>query len=228
MLSPKATPYFLHCCLLTALPLLAARAEPVDFSKEILPLLSDNCFGCHGPDASNRKAGLQLDKQAQAIVKLKSGNHAIVPGESGASSILERLQSTDSDELMPPPDSGKTVSPEEIARIKRWIDEGAEWGGHWAFEAPKQPVVPKTPSSWNQANQIDAFIHESLHSAQLTPEREADKETLIRRVTLDLTGLPPTVEEINAFLADDSGQAYEHVVDRLLRSKKYEIGRAHV
>lgn len=221
MLSPKATPYFLHCCLLTALPLLAARAEPVDFSKEILPLLSDNCFGCHGPDASNRKAGLQLDKQAQAIVKLKSGNHAIVPGESGASSILERLQSTDSDELMPPPDSGKTVSPEEIARIKRWIDEGAEWGGHWAFEAPKQPVVPKTPSSWNQANQIDAFIHESLHSAQLTPEREADKETLIRRVTLDLTGLPPTVEEIDAFLADDSGQAYEHVVDRLLRSKKY-------
>ena len=200
---------------------LTAKAEPVDFSKEILPLLSDNCFGCHGPDASNRKAGLQLDQRDGAIAKLKSDNHAIVPGDSGASSILARLESTDPDEQMPPPESGKTVTPEEIARIKQWIDEGAEWGGHWAFEAPQKPNVPETPKTWNQTNPIDAFIQQSLQSAQLAPEQEADKETLIRRVTLDLTGLPPTVEEVDAFLADDSEHAYEHVVDRLLRSKKY-------
>ena len=207
--------------LATASFTLTARAENVDFSKEILPLLSDNCFGCHGPDSSNRKAGLQFDQQDRAVAKLKSGNHAIVPGDSSASSISARLMSTDPDDQMPPPDSGKTVSFEEIARIKQWIDEGAEWGGHWAFEAPKKPKVPETPSSWNQSNPIDAFILKSLQSTKLVPEAAADKATLIRRVSLDLTGLPPTVEEVDAFLADDSGQAYEQVIDRLLRSKKY-------
>lgn len=206
-------------CLVPA----ASRADEssLDFSRDILPLLSENCFKCHGPDESNREAGLRLDQQDSALAELDSGDTAVVPGKSGASALYQRIVSKDSGLRMPPIDSGKSLSDEEIARVKQWIDSGAEWSGHWAFEAPTKPSVPDPVADWQSNNSIDRFIHTRLLSEKLKPESRATKATLIRRVTLDLTGLPATVKEVDAFLADDSPQAFEHVVDRLLQSKRY-------
>lgn len=207
--------------LLLSASSLARGEKVVDFSREILPLLSDNCFECHGPDGANREAGLRLDKREGATGKLKSGAAGIVPGKSDHSAVYQRLTSSDADEKMPPPESGKSLTESEIKTIQKWIDEGAEWSRHWAFEPPVKPEVPTAQPDLPSENQVDLFIQDTLHEANLQPEPPADKETLIRRVTLDLTGLPPTLAEIDAFLADDSAQAYEHVVDRLLRAEKY-------
>ncbi len=205
-----------------ALTVISVQAEnPVDFSREILPLLSNNCFECHGPDERERKAGLRLDTHEGALALLESGDHGVVPGDSGKSSIVTRMLTTDADDRMPPIDSGKSMRASEIAKIRQWIDEGAAWGGHWAFEKPERPSVPSEMEGWRTANAIDRFIQARLHEADLAFESRADKETLIRRVTLDLTGLPPTVKEVDAFLADTSAEAFERVVDRLLRSKKF-------
>ena len=198
-----------------------AMSADIDFSKDILPLLSDNCFKCHGPDEANRESGLRLDKHESAIVKLDSGNTAVVAGHSEQSELFRRITTADVDLKMPPVDSGKTLSDDEVALIKRWIDGGAGWSKHWAFEPPKNHPVPKTVEGWSAANAIDNFLHAGLQSAKLSPEERASKETLIRRLTLDLTGLPPTVAQIDSFLADESPQAYEKVVDRLLSSQKY-------
>ena len=206
-----------------------AAAEPaIDFSRDVLPLLSENCFKCHGPDEANREAGLRLDKPEGATAKLDSGETAIVSGESESSTVYQRISSPDPDLRMPPVDSGKKLSPAEIARIKAWIDAGAEWSGHWAFEAPRKPAIPKPVAGWQSENAIDLFVHAKLQSAKLQPEPLADKPTLIRRVTLDLTGLPPTLEEVEGFLADDSPQAFERVVDRLLNSKRYAEHMARI
>ena len=197
-------------------------AEPgVDFSRDILPLLSNNCFGCHGPDGAKRKAGLRLDKEEGALATLKSGARGVVPGHSSASEVYRKITHQDAAERMPPPESGKQLTQAEIARIKAWIDEGAPWAGHWAFQRPVKPAIPPARAGWQVENHIDLFVHDALHQADLAPEPEAGKETLIRRVTLDLTGLPPTIEEVDVFLADESRDAYERVVDRLLRSEKY-------
>ena len=213
---------------LTALPILLVSVngltadEPAaNFSRDVLPLLSENCFKCHGPDAPNRKAGLRLDKQEGALAKLESGVTGVVPGKSDASAVFERITSADPDLRMPPPDSGKSLSPADIAAIKQWIDSGAVWTDHWAFQPPTRPAPPAAVAGWRIENPVDQFIHARLQQAKLAPEPQADKETLIRRVTLDLTGLPPTIKEIDEFLADESPMAYERVVDRLLQSKKY-------
>jgi hypothetical protein len=193
----------------------------VAFSRDILPLLSENCFKCHGPDEGERQAGLRLDRQDGALAKLESGNTAVVPGKSDASELIRRITTGDPDLRMPPPDSGKSLTAEQIARIKAWVESGAEWTGHWAFQPPTKPNLPAAIEGWQVESPIDLFIHTRLKAAKLAPEAIADKETLIRRVTLDLTGLPPTVKEIDAFLADDSPMAYEKVVDRLLQTKTY-------
>ena len=200
----------------------------LNFSRDILPVLSENCFKCHGPDEGNRESGLRLDQHESALIALESGKHAVVPGSSEQSELFRRISSGDDDVKMPPPDSGKKLNKLQIAVIKRWLDEGAEWSGHWAFQPPAKPQVPAAVAGWQTNNPIDNFIHMKLNQAGLVPEYHARKETLIRRVTLDLTGLPATVQEVDEYLADESDQAWEHVVDRLLRSEKYGENMARI
>jgi mono/diheme cytochrome c family protein len=199
----------------------APAAPPVDFNRQILPILADNCFACHGPDETQRKAKLRLDTKEGAFGKLRSGGHAIVPGKSAESVLVERITEDDPHRIMPPAKSGKHLKPEQIALLKQWIDQGAPWTAHWAWAPPRRPALPKVgDASWPR-NPIDSFILARLEKEGLRPSPEADRVTLIRRVTLDLTGLPPTPAEVDAFLADAGPDAYEKVVDRLLRSPRY-------
>ena len=206
---------------------LAARDELVNFNRDIRPLLSDRCFKCHGPDEKERQAGLRFDQEEGAKSEAESGGIPIVPGDLSRSLLIERITATDPDLRMPPPDSGKTLSPAEISKLKAWVKSGAQWSDHWAFITPSRPDVPKQVRRWEIQNSIDLFIQARLKSEKLAPEPEAKRETLIRRVTLDLTGLPATIQEVDDFLADDSTLAYEHVVDRLLKSERYgeHLGR---
>ncbi|MFP6738174.1 MAG: PSD1 and planctomycete cytochrome C domain-containing protein, partial [Planctomycetota bacterium] len=198
-----------------------AAGDDVDFSRDILPLLSDNCFKCHGPDEANRKAKMRLDKHEASIEKAENGRARIFPGKSGQSDLYSRISSDDPDERMPPPHTGKTLTKTEIELIRKWIDGGAQWAGHWAFESPKPQKIPEPVKNWTVNNPVDNFIHASLTRAGLSPQERASKGTLVRRVTLDLTGLPPTLKEVDDFLADKSGKAYESVVQRLLDSPRY-------
>jgi hypothetical protein len=199
----------------------AAEEKAIDFSRDILPLLSETCFKCHGPDQANREAGLRLDKHEGALAKLESGKVALVPGKSNESSIYQRITSKDPELRMPPIDSGKELTQAEIELLKKWIDGGGQWSGHWAFQAPQKPELPGPVKGWKTENPIDLFVQPRLQAAALKPAAEASKETLIRRLTLDLTGLPPAIKEVDAFLQDDSPAAYERVVDRLLKSSRY-------
>lgn len=214
LLKPSLT--VLTLCCSTSL----FAATKVNFSREILPILSDNCFYCHGPDAGHRKAKLRLDDEADAK-KERKGEAVIVPGDSAKSLLVARITTTDTDDLMPPPDSHKKLSASQIELLKRWIDEGARWGQHWAFNKIERPEVPKVKKSNGIRNPIDAFVVEKLSREKLRPSPEADKATLIRRVTLDLTGLPPTPQQVEAFLEDKSSNAYEKLVDRLLATPAY-------
>ena len=176
----------------------ALAADAVDFSRDVLPLLSNNCFQCHGPDEANREAGLRLDQHDAALAKLESGTTAVVPGNVSESELIQRITTTDSDLKMPPEDSGKSLTPEQIALITKWVEGGAEWSGHWAFEPAEEPGVPAAVDGWAATNPIDRFIQRDVKAAGMSPEARASKETLIRRATLDLTGLPPTIEQIDA------------------------------
>ena len=198
-----------------------AGDHPIVFSRDIRPLLSDNCYACHGPDAANRPSELRFDLRESALAKLESGPPAIVPGDPAGSQLYQRITSQDDSVRMPPPETGKKLTPAQQDLIKRWIEQGASWGNHWAFEPIRRPPVPQVSGKYPAYNPIDAFIQEKLASAGLEPSPPADKETLIRRVTYDLTGLPPTIAEIDAFLADNSPDAYERLVDRLLKSPHY-------
>jgi hypothetical protein len=208
-------------------PLLLAFTAPVaaedgklNFNRDIRPILSNTCFKCHGFDDKTRMADLRLDTVEGATAKLESGATAVVPGNSAASELIKRLTATD-DTKMPPADSGKTITPEQIELLKRWIDEGAEFKQHWSFIAPVRPMPPEVQHKEAVRNPIDNFILSRLEQEGLAPAPRADKITLIRRVTLDLTGLPPTPQEVADFLADESPEAYATVVDRLLRSPRY-------
>lgn len=183
------------------------------------PILSDGCYTCHGPDPNSRKAGLRLDIEEEAFKKLPSGKFAIIKGDVNGSEIIRRMLSSDEDLIMPPLHSNLTVSDRDIALIAKWIDQGAEWKEHWSFLPLEEPKVPELSNEWKRINEIDHFIQSSLLQMGLSPSAEADKEHLIRRVTMDLTGLPPTLEEIDDFLQDDTAEAYEKVVDRLLKSE---------
>lgn len=187
----------------TSVPILAALlptlavAEKVDFITQIQPILSENCYACHGPDETKAEGKLRLDVREKALKGGESGL-AIVPGDPDASLILKRILHTEPDELMPPPDKKKPLKPEQIALIRQWISEGAEWGVHWAFETPERPEVPKTTnSSWSK-NTIDHFVLARLEAAKLKPSPDADPKTFLRRLSLDLTGLPPTLDALSA------------------------------
>ena len=194
---------------------------PSTSNRDIRPLLSDRCFACHGPDEGSREAGLRLDEKESAYSELESGETAIVPGDSEASSLVDRITVDDPDFRMPPPDAGKGLKPDEIALLTRWVEQGAPWAKHWSFETPQRPALPAIQDAAWARNEIDAFIAARLQREKLMPSAEADKATLIRRVTFDLTGLPPTLAEVDAFVKDDSPDAYEKVVDRLLKSPHY-------
>ncbi|MCH7919394.1 MAG: DUF1553 domain-containing protein [Planctomycetes bacterium] len=201
---------------------LQGAPEQIDFNRDIRPILSQNCFACHGPDKGQRVSGLRLDSSAGAYAKLKHGR-AIVPHDPEASIAVGRIKSGDPDRRMPPPDSNKKLTSDQIKRIETWIAQGAEYQGHWSFTPPVKADVPRVPEAAGQwaKNPIDHFIHRRLQEEKLAPSPEASRPALIRRATLDLTGLPPTLEEIDAFLADKSPGAYEKVVDRLLASPHY-------
>src|SRR5579884_11157 len=197
---------------------LRVRAE-VDFSRDILPILSDKCFHCHGPDAKARKANLRFDTKEGAF-RLRKGKTVIVPGNNAASELIRRI-TADEDERMPPPESNRSLTAKQIDLLKKWVEEGAKWGRHWAFEPPRRPPIPQTRRRDWARTDLDAFILARLEREGLQPAPEAPRRTWLRRVTLDLTGLPPTLAEMDAFLADKSANAYEKVVDRLLASPRY-------
>ena len=193
--------------------------EPPNFSRDILPILSDNCFACHGPDAKSREADLRLDQQESA---LRIEKPIILPGKSGESELMKRILSTDSEAVMPPSKSRRKLTVPQKELLKAWIDAGAKWGKHWAFEPIRRPAIPKIENQKSKLeNPIDAFVRARLEREGLTPSPEAPKHTLLRRVTLDLTGLPPSLEELDAFIADRSPDAYEKAVDRLLKSPRF-------
>lgn len=197
--------------------LLSGRpCDAVDFSRDIRPVLSDKCFTCHGPDASTREADLRLDIREFAV----SGG-AITAGNVDASTLIERITSTDPDVVMPPPATDKKVTPQEVALFKAWIKNGAEYTTHYAFTSPTRPAVPETnDTDWHQTP-FDAFVLKRLESEGLTPSERSDRETLIRRLSLDLIGLPPTTEEIDSFINDNSPKATQAVIERLLSSPHY-------
>jgi hypothetical protein len=193
------------------------RSGKIDFNRDVRPILSDACFACHGPDKKKRKAGLRLDVRDATV---RAGS-VIVPGKAAESELYKRLLHSDARKRMPPKKSGKTLTAAQIAVLRQWIDEGAPYALHWAYVPPERAGLPKVKNSTWPRNSIDHFILARLESAGLAPSAEADRTTLIRRVTFDLTGLPPTTEEVDAFLADRSATAYEKVVERLLKSPRY-------
>jgi len=205
------------CSTFTLFVAAAGAEEPVEFNRDIRPILSDRCYYCHGPDEDERKADLRLDIAEGALRNL-GGYAAVVPGDPDASELFHRIISHDEDEVMPPPSAKKpAVSPEEIQTFRKWIEQGANYQGHWAFEPIKDPAVPDI----GEENPIDAFIRARLAREGVEPSARADKYTLIRRATLDLVGLLPTPEEVGNFATDDDPNAYDKLVDRLLASEHY-------
>src|SRR5437016_5490213 len=198
-----------------------AAQQDIDFNRDIRPILSDHCYACHGPDENKRKAGLRLDRPEEALKTLKSGDRAIVPGDVEKSTLVQRLTSCDPDEVMPPPKEGKPLRAEQVELLIRWVKEGAKRKNHWSLIVPERPALPEVREKNWPGNEIDYFILERLEKDGLKPAPEADKATLIRRASLDLTGLPPTINEVDAFLADKSPEAYEKLIDRLLDSAHY-------
>ncbi|MDQ6665444.1 MAG: DUF1549 domain-containing protein, partial [Acidobacteriota bacterium] len=201
-----------------ACPLATQAAPTIDFDREIRPIFSDNCFSCHGPDEKHRMANLRLDLKDDALTKV------IVAGDASKSKLFQRISAPTKARRMPPPSATTTLSEKQVELVRQWIDQGAKWDMHWAYIAPKRPVVPHVehdPTGNWPRNPIDNFILARLESEKLNPSPAADKATLLRRVTFDLTGLPPTPAEVDAFLADKSPDAYEKRVDRLLASPRY-------
>jgi Protein of unknown function (DUF1553)/Protein of unknown function (DUF1549)/Concanavalin A-like lectin/glucanases superfamily/Planctomycete cytochrome C len=189
--------------------------DKVSFDRDIRPILSDKCYFCHGPDAKERKADLRLDVESDAKVS------AIVAGRPDESELIKRILSDDTETLMPPPTSNLALNDSEKKKLRAWIEEGAEYAQHWAFVPPKSVALPQVKQTEWCKNELDYFVLQQLERNRLQPSIEADRETLVRRVTLDLTGLPPTLTEIDAFLSDNEVGAYERLVDRLLQSERY-------
>lgn len=205
----------------TAALAVAAVAADVDFNRDIRPIFSDHCYACHGPDEAKRKGGLRLDSQEEAFKELKSGHRALAAGDPGKSTLLARIRNSDPEEVMPPPKAGRPLTARQIDLLSRWVNAGATWKQHWSFVAPERPTEPAvTNTSWARTP-VDQFLLNRLEREPMAPGAEAERPTLIRRATLDLTGLPPTIEEVDAFLADGSKDAYERVIDRLLSSAHY-------
>jgi hypothetical protein len=200
----------------------ALRGQEIEFNRDIRPILSDQCFACHGPDASKRKTKLRFDTEAGARIALAQGRFAIVPGDPDRSELIRRVTSPDAAVRMPPAYAGRApLKPAEIDRIRRWIAQGAPWQPFWSFIPPRRPAPPSVRDENWARNPVDRFILARLERDGLHPSAEADKATLLRRVSLDLTGIPPTPAEVDAFLQDASPDAYGKVVDRLLASPRF-------
>ena len=197
--------------------------ESLDFNIHVKPILSDKCFLCHGPDKGSRKAGLHLDEEKAAYAKLTNspGKRAVTPGKLQKSEVFHRIVSEEPDYKMPKPESNLELSAYEKAVIIKWIEDGAEYKPHWSFIKPEKKEPPAVREEQWIKNPIDNFVVRKLEIENLDPSPKADKEILLRRVSLDLTGLPPTIEEVNAFLSDNSENAYEKQIDRLLASPHY-------
>ena len=208
-------------CSFVAAGLLAADGtpEPVRFNRDIRPMMSDTCFHCHGFDPKSRKGGLRLDIREEALKAGKSGEIAIVPGKPDQSEIIKRIFSTDAEDVMPEKEAHKTLSAAQKELFRRWVAEGAVYEPHWAYKPLEMPAIPALPAGGK--NPIDAFVGAKLAEKKVAPSAEASKERLLRRASLDLTGLPPTPAETAAFLADRSQDAYEKQVDRLLASPAF-------
>ena len=207
---------FAGLLLLPALTQAASAPPRVNYGREVRPILSENCFYCHGQDANKRKAKLQLNTRAG-----QRTNDVVVPGQPDKSELIRRIYTTNTDDQMPPLDSHRVLTAAQKSLLERWIAEGAEYSGHWAFEPLEKPKLPVVKHQKWVRNPIDQLVLTKLEANKLAPAPEAARETLIRRVTLDLTGLPPTLAEVDAFLADKKSGAYERVVDRLLQSEHY-------
>ncbi|MGL4422244.1 MAG: DUF1549 domain-containing protein, partial [Gemmataceae bacterium] len=203
--------------LMSIMPLVSARGaeRPVDFSREVLPILSDHCFHCHGPDAKSRQGNLRLDTREGAFAA-KRDRKTLVPGKPAESELIRRMESKDTEEMMPPPEAHRPLKPVQVATLKRWVAEGAKWGQHWALvPVPEVVPVPAGPSP------VDAFIDQALVGSGLQKSPRATAAQWLRRVTFDLTGLPPTIDELKAFGGNPSRVDYAAAVDRLLKSPRY-------
>ncbi len=199
----------------------AEADERLDFNRDVRPILANHCWSCHGPDEASRKANLRLDYRATALLPAESGEIAIVPNQPDASSLITRVQSADEDLMMPPPIAKKPLSQAQKSTLRRWITEGAEFAGHWAFTTPQRPALPGVRQTRWPHSAIDYFVLKRLEDLKLSHSLEADRAIWLRRVSFDLTGLPPSPEELGAFLEDSSPSAYEKVVDRLLASPRH-------
>ncbi|MFZ9880700.1 MAG: DUF1549 domain-containing protein, partial [Phycisphaerales bacterium] len=195
-----------------------ATPRAVDFNRDVRPILADNCFSCHGFDAGTRKADLRLDRAEFAYAE-RDGVVAVRPRDLAASELWKRITSADADEVMPPPSSHRALTAAQKDTLRAWIEQGAPYAEHWAFVAPARPALPEGTAEG--ASPIDAFVRARLIAEGLSPAPEADRATLARRVALDLTGLPPTADEVAAFVSDTRADAYERLVDRLLESPHY-------
>ena len=194
--------------------------DVIEFNRDVRPILSENCYACHGPDGNKREAELRLDTEAGLFGK-RVKKHPVVPSQLAESDLYQRVTTSVADEKMPPVDSGKHLTARDIAVLKKWIEQGARWQGHWAFIKPVRPTLPQVTEPGFSRNEIDRFVLLRLRTAELKPSSEADRVTLIRRLSFDLTGLPPTMEQVDQFIADTSQDAYEKLVDRLLESPHY-------
>jgi hypothetical protein len=227
-MTPRSLPLFVSALTAAALGLFALSRAPaamptapaskdeIRFNRDIRPILSDSCFTCHGPDKNNRKAKLRLDDREVALSK-----GAIVPGDIDKSEVVRRLFTKDPDDMMPPPDSGRKITQAQKELLKKWIAAGAKYEPHWAYVTPVRPEIPAPKDKQWVRNPIDAFILQALEAKNIKPSAEADRRTLLRRLSLDLIGLPPTQAEVDAFVNDKSEGAYEKQVDRLLASPHY-------
>jgi hypothetical protein len=188
-----------------------AEDKPLSYGRDIRPILAENCFYCHGQDPNHRKADVRLDTAA-------GQKETLVAGKPEESELIKRIFSTEEGEIMPPPKANRKLTNAQKELLKRWVKEGAKFEGHWAYQAPKRPIVPKSAT---ELNPIDAFLQAKQKLASIKPTTEADKITLLRRASLDLIGLPPTPEETSAFLKDTKPGAYERLIDRLMASPHY-------
>ncbi len=211
-------PLLALACLILFQPLQVcgeeASTQEVSFNRDIRPILAANCFLCHGPDKKARKARLRFDEEKSVIKAFREKNLA-------DNKAWKRINSTDEEKVMPPPDSHKKLTAAEIAKIGAWIKGGATWQGHWAYITPQKSELPAVKNKAWTKNPIDHFVLAGLERNKVKPSSEAEKEMLIRRVSLDLRGLPPSIKEIDAFLADKNPQAYEAMVDRMFNSPHY-------
>src|SRR4051794_39500055 len=196
----------------------ACAEETVDFNRDIRPILSNKCFACHGPDDGKREANLRLDDAKIATSELESGVTAIVPGEPEASELIHRITSVDVDVRMPPAEFNKPLTSDEVDKLRNWIKQGAHYAVHWSYVKPVRTEPPATAEAWQNwpHNAIDLFALQVILTHGLHPSPEADRYALARRVFLDLTGLPPSIEEVDAFVASKDPEAYEKLVDELL------------